>query len=79
MIQRLAVYATFGLWLDSIGVSTFSVNWWCGLGLVFAIEHIAYREAEAYFDEHVAQIEELLRKARNQLNDIITHNAKEPK
>lgn len=69
LLQRLAVYAAFGLVLDAAG-ATFDTPWfWCSLGLMWAGNHLDRRSG---YELGVAQgIEMIADMTEEQRADII--------
>ena len=67
MIQRLALYATLGLLLTTLGYTGYSEVFWCMLGLMWCAEHLArvdgYDSAVAEADRLVLYAQQLLDRA----------------
>jgi hypothetical protein len=61
MTQRLALYATLGLLLSTLGYTGYSEVFWCMLGLMWCAEHLA--RAEGY-DSAMAEADRVLQYAQ---------------
>ena len=53
MLQRIALYATLGYLLDSLGVGFEHWGFWCILGLFWASEHLTRRELIEQLNEEL--------------------------
>jgi len=60
MIQRLALYATLGLLLSTLGYTGYSEVFWSMLGLMWCAEHLARVDG---YDSAIAEAERLVQYA----------------
>lgn len=65
MLQRIALYATLGFLLDSMGLTTSDDKFWMALALFWAADMLGRREG---FDDGIEISQAILNKA----NDMLT-------